>query len=130
MAAMKEKGMHDLGIKPEKSIAPSSSKSSESKPYYPSLHIGHGAGVELPAGEHHFHIKANVGVNVRQRPGEKPERSHDLEVTHIKHLAPADNETKGPKDPEAALDEAFGKISQEKLGKGQASDQHDESESA
>ena len=102
-----------------------SKPSSMDETHYPSMHIGTVKGLDLPAGEHHFHIKAKVNVHTNEKSGEEPIKTHDLEVTHIKHLGPVDEEKKGSKNPEAALDEEFGKIAKEKLGKNQASNQED-----
>ena len=124
----KSGGFHELGVKPESIAKEIGTSAKDPKPYYPSLHIGHKAGIELPAGDHEFHIKAKVGVNTRQEPGQKPERSHTLEITHIKHLA-AKGGSNEPTDPSESLDNELGKIQKgkQKMGNSnQAAEQTDE----
>lgn len=120
----KDVGFHKLGVKPGKPMG-GPSQVSQQKEYNPSMHIGHESGVDLPAGgPHEFHIKAMVGKTVRQRPGGEPEISHDLEITHIKHIGPK-GATKSAEDATDGLDKELGKIQKEKLGKNQGKDQSD-----
>ena len=108
---MHDKDMIDLGQKAsETGPCQAPAKESKNKVYYPTFYIRSKDKIDLPDGEFYFSAKARkISSEERQRDGEEPSYSCELEVKAIRPEGAVESEDDDVDTGMASMEEAFGK---------------------